>query len=379
MTRNLPMYCSVLRNALVLVLLFAAVGLIAGCGTAPTGGSPSPTVPTIKGTFRFFTLPTTGSYLAAITAGSDGNIWFTEVTGTINGPVGKIGRITSTGSITEFPPKGLKGNLSSITVGPDGNLWFTDGGFSQGGKIGRVTPAGVIHEFPLPASNSDPSTITAGPDGNLWFTDGNPSQSAKIERITPTGAIHEFPLPSADSPGRITAGQDGSLWFTETIIGPKTQNGPGPSGQIGRITPTGMISTYHLPAGTLAVSITSGPDHNIWFAEEVMNNNGPPSNKIGRITPSGTITEFALPTGNQSGIMGVPIDITAGPDGALWFSDAANNAIGRITTTGSINEFALAAPQSAPEYITSGPGHTLWFSELNNNGQGGKLGRLTIT
>jgi len=77
--------------------------------------------------------------------------------------------------------------------------------------------------------------------------------------------------------------------------------------------------------------------------------------------------------------MGVPIDIAAGPDGALWFSDTANNAIGRITTTGSINEFALAAPQSAPEYITSGPGHTLWFSELNNNGQGGKLGRLTIT
>ncbi len=174
-------------------------------------------------------------------------------------------------------------------------------------------------------------------------------------------------------------GQDGSLWFTETIIGPKTLNGPGPGGQIGRITPAGMISTYHLPAGTLAVSITSGPDRNIWFAEEVMNTNGPPSNKIGRITPSGTISEFALPTGNTSGIMGVPIDITAGPDGYLWFSDAANNAIGRITTTGSINEFALAAPQSAPEYITSGPDHTLWFSELNSNGQGGKLGRLIIT
>jgi len=281
--------------------------------------------------------------------------------------------------MSEFPPSALQGNLGSITLGPDGNLWFTDGGFSQGGKIGRITPTGILQEFPLPASNSDPSSITAGPDDNLWFTDGSPGQIAKIEQITPKGARREFLLPSSDSPGRITAGPDGNLWFTETIIGPKTVNGPGPSGQIGRITPTGTIRTYPLPSGSLAGSITAGPDHNLWFAEEVMNSNGPSIDKIGRISPTGTITEFTLPTGNSSGVRGGPVGITAGPDGALWFTDAANNAIGRITTAGKISEFALPTPQSAPEYITSGPDGKLWFTELGVNGQTGKIGSLTIT
>ena len=29
-----------------------------------------------------------------------------------------------------------------------------------------------------------------------------------------------------------------------------------------------------------------------------------------------------------------PYEITAGPDGNLWFADGLNNAIGRITTSG---------------------------------------------
>src|SRR6266487_4927401 len=302
MPRNLPMYRSPFRNPFALLLLLAFIGLSTGCNTLSIGDPPSPSVSILKGMVSLFTLPTAGSDPGAITAGPGGNVWFTEVSATSNGPGSKIAHITSTGTMSEFPPGALSGNLGSITLGPDGNLWFTDGGFSQGGKIGRITPTGILQEFPLPASNSDPSSITAGPDDNLWFTDGNPGQIAKIEQITPKGARREFLLPSSDSPGRITAGPDGNLWFTETIIGPKTVNGPGPSGQIGRITPTGTIRTYPLPSGSLAGSITAGPDHNLWFAEEVMNSNGPSLDKIGRISPTGTTTEFTLPSGNPNGI-----------------------------------------------------------------------------
>jgi virginiamycin B lyase len=55
-----------------------------------------------------------------------------------------------------------------ITAGPDGNLWFTEYG---GNKIGRITTAGVITEFPIPTDDSEPWGITSGPDGNLWFTE----------------------------------------------------------------------------------------------------------------------------------------------------------------------------------------------------------------
>ena len=371
------------NSSLIVVFLLIFVSIIAGCNTAPTGSSSSqsssPTFgPPLKGKVSLFTLPLAGSSSSAIIAGPDGNVWFTEVSATINGPSSKIGRITLSGKISEFPPNALHGNLGSITVGPDGNLWFTDGGFSQGGKIGYITPTGGIKEFPLPASPADPLSITTGPDGNLWFTDGLPSRIAKIERITPTGATKVFLLPPSDSPGGITAGPDGDLWFTETIIGPKVINSPGPSGQIGRITPAGKISTYRLPSGGVPSHITLGPDHNIWFSEEVAANKSLPVNKIGRITPAGTITEFALPPGNSQGSMGLPVGIASGADGYLWFTDAAGNAIGRITTTGTISEFALPTPQSLPENIASASGGTLWFTEPGVNGQTGKIGKLTI-
>jgi hypothetical protein len=45
---------------------------------------------------------------------------------------------------------------------------------------------------------------------------------------------------------------------------------------------------------------------------------------IGRITVGGAITNFTDPSTNY------PDGITAGPDGALWFTDVDNNSIGRL-------------------------------------------------
>ena len=38
-------------------------------------------------------------------------------------------------------------------------------------KIGRMTPSGTLTEFPIPTANPGPGWITAGPDGNIWFTE----------------------------------------------------------------------------------------------------------------------------------------------------------------------------------------------------------------
>jgi streptogramin lyase len=60
-----------------------------------------------------------------------------------------------------------------------------------------ATPAvGSITEFSLPFGSA-PFGITAGPDGNLWFT-----ESGKIGRITPSGTITEFSLPAFTTHGR---------------------------------------------------------------------------------------------------------------------------------------------------------------------------------
>jgi virginiamycin B lyase len=86
------------------------------------------------------------------------------------------GRITPTGSITLFP---VPSGSFRITAGPDGNLWFTE---ENGNLIGRITPAGLFTSgFLTPTAKSRPEGITVGPDGNIWFTEENAS---KIGRIT---------------------------------------------------------------------------------------------------------------------------------------------------------------------------------------------------
>jgi virginiamycin B lyase len=62
-----------------------------------------------------------------------------------------------------------------ITPGADGNLWFTE---YTGNKVGRITVSGVITEFPTPSNK--PMGITAGRDGNLWFTEVSGDKIASI-------------------------------------------------------------------------------------------------------------------------------------------------------------------------------------------------------
>jgi streptogramin lyase len=95
-------------------------------------------------------------------------------------------------------------------------LWFTvrgGSGFGTLGKIGRITPKGVITEFPMTTLSNNPDGLTAGPGGVLWFTD----YSAKtIGKVTTSGQITEFSLSLAGNPDAITTGPDGNVWFTES-------------------------------------------------------------------------------------------------------------------------------------------------------------------
>ena len=204
-----------------------------------------------------------------ITAGPDGNLWFTELWGN------RIGRITPQGVVTEFSAGiSAKSGLGGITAGPDGNLWFTE---YDGNRIGRITPTGQVTEFRTGISpSSAPSGITAGPDGNLWFTEevGN-----RIGRITPAGVVTEFSvgITQGSTPTGITAGPDGNLWFTE-----------GDGNRVGRITPGGAVTEFSTGiSGGGRSGITAGPDGNLWFTE-------PDAGRIGRTTPTGQVTRIPV-------------------------------------------------------------------------------------
>jgi streptogramin lyase len=142
-----------------------------------------------------------------------------------------------------------------ITVGPNPALWFTE---TATGKIGRITTSGVITEYAIPTANSYRYGITTGPDGALSFTE---IQSQKIGRITTDASVTEYPAggsPSSSSLLNITAGPDGALWFNKHCFG------------ISRITTAGVVTDYPtvscpfgitlaqmVPCGSL-ISIKSG-------------------------------------------------------------------------------------------------------------------------
>src|SRR5205809_905306 len=105
-------------------------------------------------------------------------------------------------TITDYPTPTGGSAPYGITAGPDGNVWFTEG---FGNKIGRITPAGAITEFPITTAASAPYAITTGADGNLWFTENNAIFSNKIGKITPSGVITEFPVTTPGGPIGIAA------------------------------------------------------------------------------------------------------------------------------------------------------------------------------
>src|SRR5436190_14087 len=73
------------------------------------------------------------------------------------------------------------------------------------------------------------------------------------------------------------------------------------------------------------------------------------------VHPSAPVTDFLVPTGGAR-----PYGITAGPDGALWFTEEDADLIGRITTDGGYTEYGTGTC-CFPTEITSAGGF-LWFT-----------------
>jgi streptogramin lyase len=237
---------------------------------------------TPSGEMTQFSLPAVTGGAQTIASGPDGNLWLTS-NGGGQGQPDWILRVSVKGDVTKFQAGSNQGGgfgtgPESITAGPDGNVWFTEFWTS---RIGRLTPSGILTEFPTPTPGSAPRGIVAGPDGNLWFTETNRTHVA-IARVTPDGHVTEHLLtqgPSDLGLNGLVAGPDGNLWFTE-------QAG------IGHISPGGEIVYVPLPQDSQPRTLAAGPDGNIWFTDSR-------KNAIARLSVAGAIREFPLPRRNS--------------------------------------------------------------------------------
>ena len=296
-----------------------------------------------------FPLGGTGRFARNIAAGLDGALWFTELTG-------RIGRVSTSGDVTELAIPQRPAEPIAIVAGSDGNLWYTD--FYD--RIGRVTTSGTLVQFLL-AAGVGPRGIAAGPDGNLWFTETN---AGRIARLSPAGALTEFQLPDPTcGPFGIAAGPDGNLWFTEFS-----------ASRIGRISTAGALTEFSLPGGAGPWGIAAGSDRAVWFTESSLD-------RIGRIALDGSITETPIPTSG-----GAPTEIASGPDGNIWFTEFRGDKIGRVAVASACTpgptalclgnaRFRVEATWSVSDQGTSGSGQAIpltgdtgafWFFSANN-------------
>lgn len=280
-----------------------------------------------------------------ITAGPDGNLWFAERQGDA------IGRITTSGVITEFPVIALS-HPTEIVAGPDGHLWFTLPGMNA---IGRMAIDGTPQAFVLPTPDSVPVGIAAGPDGHVWFTEMNTSQ---VGYFLPGGQSTEYPTPTPGAmPFGIVAGKDGNIWFSEPGIA-----------SIGVLSP-GSGDVREIPAAFAAHGMALGGDGNIWFTV-------PGGEQVGTITENGSATLFASLT-----VLGqLPWAIARGPRGELWYTRELDTdrtgELTRLALDGTQMQITLGhlSPGSAGliSGVTTGPDGAIWFTESSDDA----IGRL---
>ncbi len=180
----------------------------------------------------------------------------------------------------------------------------------------------------------------------------------------PSAADELFTLfPASSGPMSITTGPDGNLWFTEVGFG------------VGRITPSGVVTQFNLvppldcpndPPGCWGRGITAGPDGNLWFVNWGSNPG------LARITTSGLLTP--IPS-----VLYFLQSITAGADGNLWtapIGDSVPSVIAKVTPSGGVTLFSIPSQTRVETGVYSlalGPDGNVWFTEFDYR----RVGKIT--
>lgn len=264
---------------------------------------------------------------------------------------------------------------------PTAETWKSKTSTSNGAKITIWTG---------PTDHGSSLAITSGIDKSLWVT---LTADSAIMKISTAGKAEIYPTPTPDSsPEAITVnGKD--MWFSEwaaecvgsiTAAGTITEYSTGLAetnsvgmttadkdvwfttdhNGIGRVAGAGKLHLYPFPDdSSQPTAITLGPDGNVWFVEAAGYN-------VGKMTSEGKVTEYSVGFNGFSNSFG----IAAGSDGRIWFTDPANSParIGAINTDGTGLTYYSAGLTGQADSIVAGPDGNLYFGEF-----GGAVGKIT--
>ena len=369
-----------------------------------------------------------------ITIGPDKAVWFT------NRGSNAIGRIATSGEIRIFRDRSISDPVG-ITAGPDGALWFTNYGNDT---IGRITTDGQVTSFHGKGIRL-PIGITQGPDKALWFASNGANA---IGRITTDGKLRDLPAHRDQPSARHHARPRRRALVHQPGLAAVPEAAQEPDRPHHHHRPRHAATRCRTSRGAFA--ITPGPGKTLWFTEPERTHDradhdrrrrhhpqarhqarsGSPTrptarsgSPVQRRTRSGasppTATSAATPTPAASASIEHPSAITAGPDGALWFTDncgqldradhhrrrrphatptrhrlpAGDHGRARTAPSGSPTQSQLdradhhqrrhpqlhrPAASTGRTEITAGPDGALWFTNFTATRSGGSPPAATI-
>ncbi len=308
-----------------------------------------------------------GAMPYAITAGPNGELWFTEES------LGQIGVYNpTTGGVTEYQlPISTGSNAAydqnatpvGITLGPDGNIWFTE---QRDNLIGMINPAtapqtggvvpvssGVVTVDSAGLSGTGPTEL-ASADGKLWITELNGNSIGEFDPSNAGAGVTQVTLNGASDPQTLgIAFAGGNLW-----VGERNPQGTGKTAlvSIDPANPSQQVP-YAVPSGSGVYNVAAGSDGNVWFTESNSN--------IGMINPSAAspvAEEFSTDNTNSTTNW-----IASGPDGNIWFTDQGTGQFGTLPITQLVATVSSGITAGTPFslsvrdlYTTTGATNTLF-------------------
>jgi hypothetical protein len=231
-----------------------------------------------------------------------------------------------------FAAPGFGGGL---TATPDGTILY-----ATNGAIVRVPP-GAQSGTPIAAPGTTADSAVAATGASLWST--TRKGLALLDATAPLLA------PLTQLPAAITRIAGGVAFTTLSSAGFHFD--------------AGQTATHALP-GTVepGSDIAASPDGDLFVLLT--------GQRIVRVDPAAGVV----------GIVRIAVDrplrsITAGPDGAMWFTSPQSHYVGRLAADGRVKLFRVS---QNPQRIVSGPSRALWFV-MTSPGSPTSLVRFTTT
>jgi hypothetical protein len=303
----------------------------------------------------------------------------------------------------EFSLPGGQVASFSIITGPDHALWFT-----EVRAIGRMTTTGKVSEINLGSNDSDPGFLTIGPDQNVWASTaayGGKLTAYQIFKITRSRKVYVTTLSADAFPSNLVTidrqlyfGIDrevevsGSDVYEDSVATISTKgdvktlfqvnpSGFSPYFWLNAVSTPGQLLWLYSDEGTLSACSLDGSCKlgQTSYPEEYLNNLHPDSLAYSRADNdvyvanayTSTIYKFSIKDKllkrYANRYLAYGFDALNYYRGAFWVTLGGDRSgrplIGRLGPNGSFNLFALPIPKAnaAVSAMTAGPDGHLWY------------------